>query len=53
MVKDINTQTVGASEPRSAVKTLRNRNGTLYFVGNSETQGRELWKATAPRPALP
>jgi hypothetical protein len=51
MVKDINTQTVGARslDPQH----LTNRNGTLYFVGNSETQGRELWKATAPRPALP
>jgi hypothetical protein len=32
---------------------LTNRNGTLYFVGNSETQGRELWKSNGTTAALP
>ncbi|MBD0256266.1 MAG: hypothetical protein ICV83_11155, partial [Cytophagales bacterium] len=43
LVKDINGPT---AETRSlAPQQLINRNGTLYFVGNSETQGRELWKS--------
>ena len=43
LVKDINTQVVGARslDPQH----LTDRNGTLYFVGNSDSQGRELWKS--------
>ncbi len=43
LVKDINTQTVGARSLNP--QHLTDRNGTLYFVGNSDAQGRELWKS--------
>jgi ELWxxDGT repeat protein len=43
LVKDINTQTVGARSLNP--QHLTDRNGTLYFVGNSDAQGRELWRS--------